>query len=131
LPWEARRVLPIVVDFSLFVGALLFSLGIGAAILVLTQNERWGRRLAVFAAPGRMALTTYLTQSIVMTTVFYGWGFGYYNRMSPSAGLILGLSFFAVQVMLSHWWLRHFRFGPVEWAWRCVAYWKRQPFRLG
>jgi uncharacterized protein len=130
LPWETRRVFPIVVDFSLFVGALLFSLGIGAAILVLTQDERWGRRLAVLAAPGRTALTTYLTQSLVMTTIFYGWGLGYYNRMSPSAGLLLGLVFYAAQVMISHWWLRYFRFGPVEWLWRCVAYWKLHPFRV-
>ncbi len=131
LPWETRRVFPVVVDFSLFVGALLFSLGIGAAILVLTQDERWGRRLAVFAAPGRMALTTYLMQSIVMTTVFYGWGLGYYNHTSPSAGLALAIVFFSAQVAFSQWWLRRFRFGPVEWAWRCVAYWKRPPFRVG
>jgi uncharacterized protein len=129
LPWETRRVFPVVVDFSLFVGALLFSLGIGAAILVLTQDERWGRRLAVLAAPGRTALTTYLTQSIVMTTIFYGWGLGYYNHMRPSAGLVLGLVSYAAQVLISNWWLRHFRFGPVEWLWRCVTYWTPQPFR--
>lgn len=129
LPWETRRLLPIVVDCSLFVGALLFSLGLGAAILVLTQDDRWRRRLAVFAAPGRMALTTYLTQSLVMTTIFYGWGLGWYNRTSPSAGLALGLALFVIQVVISHWWLQRFRFGPVEWLWRCVAYWKRPPFR--
>ena len=129
LPWETRRVFPVVVDFSLFVGSLLFSLGIGAAILVLTQHERWGRRLAVLAAPGRTALTTYLTQSLVMTTIFYGWGLGYYNRMSPSAGLALGLVFFATQVTISNWWLRSFRFGPVEWLWRCVSYRQLHPFR--
>ncbi len=54
---------------------------------------------------------------------------GYYNRMSPFAGLVLGLAFYASQIALSNGWLRRFRFGPVEWLWRCITYWKLQPFR--
>ena len=129
MPWETRRVFPVVVDFSLFVGALVFSLGIGAGILILTQDERWRRRLTPLAAAGRTALSTYLTQSIVMTSIFYGWGLGCYNHMSPFAGLLLGLAFYASQMALSNWWLHRFRFGPVEWLWRCITYWKLQPFR--
>ena len=54
------------------------------------------------------------------TTRFYGWGFGLWGRVGPAAGLVLAVGlFFAVQVPLSRWWLRHHERGPMEalWAW--------------
>ncbi len=129
-PWNIGRFVPLVTEFASIVGAIVFCLGIGAGFLVLTQNNRWKRRLIPLAALGRMTLTTYLIQSLVMTTVFYGWGLGFYNRMSPMSGLILGLVFFVLQVGVSVWWLRRFRFGPAEWLWRCLSYAKIQPFKL-
>jgi uncharacterized protein len=129
-PWNIGRFVPLVTDFASIVGAIVFCLGIAAGFLVLTQNNRWRQRLTPLAALGRMTLTTYLMQSLVMTAIFYGWGLGFYNRMSPMGGLILGLVCFVLQVGVSVWWLRHFRFGPAEWLWRCLTYAKIQPFKL-
>jgi uncharacterized protein len=127
-PWVVRSALPAVVDLAMIVGAVVFSLGIGAAVLLVATDERWQQRLSPLAAMGRTALSTYLVQSAVMTAVFYGWGLGYYNRMGPAAGAVLGLAFYAAQLGLSSAWVRHFRFGPAEWLWRSATYLVRQPF---
>ena len=82
------------------------------------------------AAVGQMALTNYLTHTIVCTTLFNGYGFGLYGRMQRYQiyGVVLAIWIF--QLIVSKIWLSHFRFGPMEWVWRSVTYWKRQPMRL-
>lgn len=83
-----------------------------------------------FAAAGRTALTVYLTQSIVMTAIFYGYGLGLYGRTGPSIGLPIAIALFAMQVLAARWWLARFRFGPVEWLWRSLTYGYLQPWRV-
>lgn len=74
------------------------------------------------AAPGRMALSNYLSQSLIGVVLFYGLGFG----LGCSMGLIYieltALLIFAVQIAVSGWWLQWFRFGPLEWIWRMLTY---------
>jgi uncharacterized protein len=67
---------------------------------------------------GRMALTNYLLQSLVLATVFYAYGFGQFRKMEPAAALALALAVFLAQTALSAWWLKRFRIGPAEWVWR-------------
>jgi len=76
-----------------------------------------------------MPLTTYLMQSLICTTLFYGWGFAW-SMPGKAATVGLGLAIFAVQIALSHVWLRWFRFGPAEWLWRTIVYLKAQPMRV-
>lgn len=128
-PWAIRRFLPLVMDGSMILGALLLSLGFGAWILLRGQGGRWKGWLSPLAPLGRMALSAYLTQSLFMTAIFYGWGLGLYNRMGPLVGVLLGLGFFALQMVVCRWWLNHYCFGPVEWVWRCLTYRAWQPFR--
>ena len=82
-----------------------------------------------FAAVGRTALSNYLAQSLVMTTVFYGYGLGLYGEVPRFWQQGFVAAFVAVQLLLSPWWLKHFRFGPAEWLWRSLAYGQRQPMR--
>ncbi len=80
------------------------------------------------AAVGQMALTNYLAHTIICTTIFYGHGlgwFGYLNRIQM-IGIVLVI--WVVQLVMSPVWLKHFRFGPFEWLWRSLSYWKWQPF---
>jgi uncharacterized protein len=77
-----------------------------------------------------MALSNYLFQSLLCTTLFYSYGFGLYDRVHPAVGLALSLAIYSLQVPLSLWWLRHFRFGPMEWVWRSLTYGKLQPMRM-
>jgi uncharacterized protein len=89
----------------------------------LAQLPAWQRIFAPMAAAGRMPLTNYLMQTLIATTIFYGWGFGMWGRMGPAAGLALAFAiFFVIQVPLSLWWLKRFDMGPMEWVWRYLTY---------
>jgi len=117
-------------DLSWRVGAPALSFFYASAILLLFQRSGWRKRLAPLAAVGRTALSNYLLQSIIGTTIFYSYGLGLYGGMGRPAGLALTLLIFALQIPLSLWWVRRFRFGPVEWLWRTLTYGKLQPMRL-
>jgi uncharacterized protein len=92
----------------------------------------WNARLAPLAAVGRMALSNYLFQSLLCATLFYSYAFALYGRVHPAVGLALSVAIYSLQVLLSLWWLRHFRFGLMEWVWRSLtsAYGKLQPMRM-
>ncbi|WP_394838939.1 DUF418 domain-containing protein [Pendulispora rubella] len=121
-PW--RRVL--------FLGCILScALGYGAGLLLLLRRANWRRRLGVFAPLGRMAFTNYLTQSIVFSTVFYSYGFGLVGKVGNAPAALMGIVFYTLQGFASAIWLRHFRFGPFEWAWRSLTYGRLQPMRRG
>lgn len=115
---------------SFFVGAPAFCFFYVSAAVILTQNSAWKNRLSPLAAVGRTAVSNYLFQSLVCTTIFYGYGFGLYGKVGPALGIIFTIVIFISQVLLSRWWLQRFRFGPVEWFWRSLTYRKLQPMRI-
>ena len=75
-----------------------------------------------FAAVGRTALSNYLPQSVVCTTLFYSWGGALYGTVSPLAGLVITLPIYAAQVVLSVLYMKRFHTGPMEWLWRRLTY---------
>jgi uncharacterized protein len=96
----------------------------------ILQWKRSGRSLAIaapFAAAGRMAFTNYLTQSLILSFMFYGYGLGLFGRLDPVTGLLIAFALYAAQLGFSTWWLRRYRFGPFEWLWRSFTYGRRQP----
>ncbi len=110
-------------------GSIVVALGhVGLLMLMIRHHvlEWLTRRLA---AVGRMALSNYLTHSIVCTTIFYGYGFNLYGRISRPASLGIVIAIWVAQLLYSPIWLRYFRYGPAEWLWRSLTYWHRQPFR--
>ena len=101
-----------------------------AGLLLLWRSGRLRRLLRALGATGRMALTTYLTQSIVCTLLFYGYGLGWYGRVGFTGMLIITLVLFGIQMAVSVWWLERFRFGPAEWLWRTVTYGRAPRMRV-
>jgi uncharacterized protein len=85
----------------------------------------WGGAefLRPVAAAGRMALTNYLTQSLIFATIFYG--FGLFGRLDMATAAMLGVAVYGAQLAFSVWWLRRYRFGPFEWFWRSLTYGRR------
>lgn len=81
------------------------------------------------AAVGRMAFTNYIMQTLICITIFMGFGFGLYGRLQRYELYYVVLGVWIFQLILSPIWLSYFRFGPLEWAWRSLTYWQRQPFR--
>lgn len=102
--------------------------GYVAATTLLLERPAWSRRLAVFAPVGRMALTNYLSQTVICLLVFYGGGL--VGSVGVAAALAISLAVFAVQVAWSPWWLARFHFGPAEWVWRSLTYGHPQPMRI-
>jgi uncharacterized protein len=80
------------------------------------------RGLRVFAAPGRMALTNYLTHSLLGILIFYGIGFGLVGTLPPLGFYGVALAIFAFQILFSRWWLARFDQGPIERLWRRATY---------
>ena len=122
-------------DAGLLLGVLPFAgsvlaLGYGATVALAVLDRSWAARLMPLAPVGRLALTNYLLGSVVATTIFSGYGLGLYDRVGAATQVVLALLLFALQVLLSGWWVRRFRFGPAEWLWRSATYGRRQPFRL-
>lgn len=113
------------------IGAPALMLFYVSAIITLLRKESWRSRLSQLAPVGKMALSNYLTQSVVCTLIFYNYGLGLYGEISPTVGLILSTFIYIGQMRFSAYWLDRYQFGPVEWVWRSLAYGVRQPLRQG
>ena len=122
---------PFSVGFSFAIGGPALMFVYLALLTLLLQNPAWARRLAPFGLAGRMALTHYLTQSVVCTLLFNAYGLGYFGELRLGVTLGLVPVIFALQVLFSRFWLLRFRFGPAEWVWRSLTYGARQPLRRG
>ncbi len=101
-------------------GTVPLALAYAAAFLL--GWPRFGTFLGIFAAPGNMALTNYLTHSFVGAILFYGIGFSLIGRLSPLQIYGIALAIFAFQIVFSRWWLGRHRQGPMEWVWRRLTY---------
>jgi uncharacterized protein len=110
-------------------GILALSAAYVCTVCVLFYSStRWQQRLSHLAPVGRMALTNYLTQSALYLVLFTGAaGFQLLGNVGPAICLVLSVVIFGGQMAVSRWWLRRYRFGPVEWVWRTLTYGKLQP----
>jgi uncharacterized protein len=110
-------------------GSVPVALGHAGVLLWLCVTDRLKPLTRRLAALGRMALTNYLMQSLLCTTLFYGYGFGLYGALDRVQLYGAVAAVWALQLWYSPLWLQYFRFGPAEWLWRSVTYGKAQPFR--
>lgn len=105
------------------VASLLMALGYLGWIVQARHALGW------LAAPGRMALTHYLLQSLLCTWLFFGYGLGFFEQLPRAWQLVFSVALFALQVGISHLWLARFRYGPMEWLWRAMTYLRWPPLR--
>jgi uncharacterized protein len=103
--------------------------GMFGAIMMIYKSGVFKWLFALMRAPGQMAFTNYLMQSIISLILFYGIGFAFYGQLERHQLYLIVFAIWAFQIIFSHIWLHYFRFGPFEWAWRTLTYWKRQPMR--
>jgi len=94
----------------------------------LLRFQVWQKLLAPLAAVGRMALTNYLMQAVIIVPVCLAYGL--FDKVTPSIGLLLAFDVWIFQVLVSVWWFKHFQFGPVEWLWRRLTYGQTPPMRV-
>jgi len=100
------------------------------SVICLHWIKRKGNsKLKVLAPVGRMALTNYLMQTIIGITLYYGVGFGFGGNIGPVIYIPIGLAVYVLQIIYSNLWFRYFNYGPMEWIWRQLTYWKKLPLR--
>lgn len=94
-------------------------------------TDRWRSLQRGFAAVGRTALSNYIMQSIVMNVIFMPWGLGFEGQFGPAKTMLLSVPIYVALMMVSVWWVKRFRFGPIEWLWRTLTYGSLQPMWVG
>ncbi|MDP6673473.1 MAG: DUF418 domain-containing protein [Gammaproteobacteria bacterium] len=128
--WKASSI--IVTDFAPIaqartwvvydVGRVGMVIGYLAAVLLFCRAA-WGNWLKQLLAPvGRMALTNYLTQSILGALIFYSFGLGLYGKLAGYQLYLTIIPIWILQIIWSRIWLEHFHYGPFEWVWRSLTY---------
>ncbi len=112
-----------------FLGSVLMAIGyIGLFNLIfLSGGFNWLKKK--LQAVGQMAFSNYIAQSLICTTIFYGFGFGLFNSLSRFELFLVVIPVLVLQLIWSEWWLVRFHYGPLEWLWRSLTYFKSQPFK--
>ena len=100
-----------------------------AALILIIRSGKATGFSARLEAIGRVALSNYLGTTLVATTFFYGYGFGWFGYLGRAQLYIVVAAIWAVMLLWSKLWLARFHYGPVEWLWRSLARWQRQPMR--
>lgn len=126
--WEAPGFFFLGLQLNYWASRLVALGWVGAVMLVCRHGGR-GWLTRPLAAVGQMAFTNYILQTVICTTLFYGHGFGLFGRVERTGQAAVVVAVWAFQIVLSPLWLTRFRFGPLEWLWRTLAYMERQPFR--
>jgi uncharacterized protein len=93
---------------------------------LLMYREKWNKFLSPLANVGKMALTSYLMQTLFGLLLFFSFGLGLFTKTTPAVNALIGLGIFGLQIIFSHWWLKHFHYGPIEWLWRSATFLKPQ-----
>jgi uncharacterized protein len=123
-------------EYSMFVGgnynyfgSTFVSLGYVGLFMWIVSRGVLRALTARLAAVGRMAFSNYIFQTVAATTIFYGHGFGLFGSVERTGQASIVLVIWAVQLIVSPIWLRHYQFGPLEWLWRSLTYGRKQPMR--
>nr|WP_303657308.1 DUF418 domain-containing protein [Asticcacaulis aquaticus] len=110
--------------------SLFTSLGYASALMLIGRIPVANLITQTLEPVGRMAFTNYLSQSLIMTAIFYGGrGFGLYGTMGHAQIIPIVAGIWIGQIVVSHLWLRAFHYGPFEWVWRCLSEARFVPIR--
>lgn len=112
-----------------YLASLPMALAHTGVIMLLCKSGALRWLTTGLAAVGRMAITNYLMHSLIGSLIFYPYGFGLWGKLDRTDLALVVLGVWALQLLVSPWWLARFRFGPMEWLWRSLTYKRMQPMR--
>lgn len=110
-------------------GSIAVSMAWLSLVMLLIRYGHLSGATRRLAAVGRMAFSNYIMHTLLCGLIFYGHGLGLFGEVPRTGQIAVVFAIWALQLWLSPIWLRHFRYGPLEWLWRSLTYWHRQPFR--
>jgi len=111
-------------------GSILMAYSYMSLLIVFCRSSALIQLKNLFANVGKMALTNYLSHTLICGFIFYGWGLGYYGSFERSDMLLVVLGVWTFQLFFSSFWMSRYQFGPFEWLWRSMTYGKRQPLKI-
>lgn len=107
-------------------GNLAFGTGFVAGVVLVFHYCKLTHLSGLLCAVGKCTLSCYVAQSIIFTSLFFGWGFGLAAYVAPWLCIVLALCVFFIQAVVAKYWLKHFYYGPLEWLWRSATMLKWQ-----
>jgi uncharacterized protein len=116
-------------DITYHVGRVSTTLAHIAMIMLFIKSGILVFLQRALGAVGQMAFTNYIMQTLICNTIFLGFGFSLYGMLERYELYYVVISVWIFQLIVSPIWLHYFRFGPLEWVWRSLTYWQRQPFK--
>ena len=99
-------------------GSILIAISYLSMFNIIVKQNYFEKLLSRFAAIGKMALSNYLFQTLLCTSIFYGFGFGLFGQVERSIQLLIVFVVWFIQLIISPIWMKYFNFGPIEWLWR-------------
>ncbi len=108
---------------------ILLVMAHAAVIMLILRSGKCKQVIDRLSAVGQMALTNYVMQSVICTLLFFGYGLNLYATLQYSQIFYVVAGIWLIQLFISQLWLKYFHFGPLEWLWRTLTYWKIQPMR--
>jgi len=123
-------------EFSMFTGSQFnyagsvgVALGYAALVMLVCKTERYKRFKQLFVSVGRMAFTNYILMTLICVFLFYGVGWVLFGSVERSLQVLIMLGIWFILLAFSSFWLKRFRFGPLEALWRSLTYWKWQSLK--
>jgi uncharacterized protein len=111
-------------------GSILMAYSYMSLLIVFCRSSMLMNLKKSLANVGKMALTNYLSHTLICGFIFYGWGLGLYGSFERTEMLLVVLGVWIFQLLFSSFWMNRFQFGPFEWLWRSMTYGKRQPLKI-
>jgi uncharacterized protein len=123
-------------EYSMFIGGQFnymasvgVSLGYIGLIMLMCQSNGFDNFKLIFSSVGKMAFTNYILMSLIGSFIFYGYGLGLYGQVDRTGQILIMFGIWIILMIISPLWLKYYRFGPLEWLWRSLTYWKIQPIK--
>jgi uncharacterized protein len=110
-----------------YIGSVASALGYIGFLMLISKSRHMDFLKNTLAVIGRMAFSNYILQTLICTFIFYGHGLGHFGKSGRIVQSFVVISVWLILTIFSLFWLKYFRFGPLEWAWRSLTYWKLQP----
>jgi len=112
-----------------YIGSVGIALAYIGIVMLVCKSGIAMKCKSWLAAVGKMAFTNYILESLICTFIFYGHGLGFFGQVERKFQILIVFAVWILILVISPLWLKYFRFGPLEWLWRSLTYWKLQPFR--
>jgi uncharacterized protein len=114
---------------SYHLGRIATTCGHIGLIMLLIKSGRLMFLQRAWAAVGQMAFSNYIMQTLICNFIFLGYGLNKYGKLQRHELYYIVIGVWIFQLIVSPIWLKYFRFGPLEWMWRSLTYWEKQPFK--